>query len=123
MRGELLQKLKKKLLKEKELIEKELNSFAQKKSEEDWQTILPKTGGESGSALDEIFADEIEEYLTSLSLEEILEKKLKHINLALEKIKNGKYGICEKCEKEIEEERLEILPEARFCAQCKKYSK
>jgi len=49
-----------------------------------------------------------------------LELKLKNVDLALEKIKKGKYGICEKCGKEIEEKRLEVYPEARLCQKCKK---
>jgi len=38
----------------------------------------------------------------------------------LEKIKKGKYGICEKCGKKIPEERLKAFPEARFCMKCEK---
>jgi RNA polymerase-binding transcription factor DksA len=45
---------------------------------------------------------------------------LRDINLALEKIKKGNYGICEKCGKEIEIDRLEAIPEARFCKNCKR---
>jgi len=37
------------------------------------------------------------------------------VNIALEKLAKGKYGKCEKCGKEIEKERLEIHPAARFC--------
>jgi len=40
--------------------------------------------------------------------------------LALEKIEKGRYGNCEKCGKEIDEKRLKISPEARFCLNCKK---
>ena len=40
--------------------------------------------------------------------------------MPLEKIKKGKYGICEKCGKEIPLERLEVSPEARFCLKCEK---
>ena len=30
-------------------------------------------------------------------------------------MEENKYGICESCGKEIEEERLKVAPEARFC--------
>ena len=63
-------------------------------------------------------ADEVEEYVTLLPIEYNLESRLKNINLALEKIEKGKYGICEKCGKEIPIDRLEIFPEARFCLKC-----
>src|SRR3989344_643904 len=44
-----------------------------------------------------------------------LRLRLKDIDLALEKIKKGRYGYCEKCGKDISPARLKILPEARFC--------
>src|SRR5262245_38171909 len=37
---------------------------------------------------------------------------------ALEKIKGMTYGICEECEKLIEERRLEALPWVRLCVHC-----
>ena len=39
---------------------------------------------------------------------------------ALEKIKDGTYGLCESCEQEIESERLEALPVTSLCIECKK---
>ncbi len=47
-----------------------------------------------------------------------LEKKLSDMDLALGKIEKGKYGICERCGKEIPLARLKILPEARYCIDC-----
>lgn len=120
MEKEFLEKIKEKLKKEAEKIENQLNVFAKEKPGKDWETIFPKSNGSSGSALEETQADAIEEYLTLLSLEEILETKLKQINRALEKIEKGTFGICERCKKEIEKERLEILPEAKFCQDCQK---
>ncbi len=116
-----LKKIKEKLEKEKKQIEKELESFAErdKKVEGDWDTRFPKWN-EGGSGADmEIAADEVEEYSRLLPLEHILEIRLKNINLALEKVKKGKYGICEKCGKNIPVNRLEVYPEARRCLKCK----
>jgi DnaK suppressor protein len=42
------------------------------------------------------------------------------VMLALEKISNGTYGICESCEREIESERLEALPVTTLCIECKR---
>ena len=39
---------------------------------------------------------------------------------ALERIKDGTYGVCESCEQEIESERLEALPVTSLCIECKK---
>lgn len=44
--------------------------------------------------------------------------KLKQVEAALAKVENGEYGVCEQCETEIPEARLEILPYAEFCTQC-----
>ena len=43
---------------------------------------------------------------------------ISEIDVALEKIKHGDYGHCEACHREIEEERLELLPHARYCIYC-----
>jgi DnaK suppressor protein len=51
-------------------------------------------------------------------LEEQEWNKLKQVEAALEKMEQGKYGICEQCEAEIPEARLEIMPYAEFCTQC-----
>jgi DnaK suppressor protein len=42
------------------------------------------------------------------------------VMLALEKIKDGTYGVCESCDQEIESERLEALPVTSLCVECKK---
>lgn len=114
--------LKKKLQKEKRQLEKELKRFAKKdeKLEHDWDTRFPHFDGESGGALLEKGADEVEEYSTLLPIEYSLELKLREVNLALERIKKGKYGSCEKCQKPIEIKRLKISPEARLCSKCLK---
>ena len=44
--------------------------------------------------------------------------KLKHVEAALKKVEDGEYGICEQCEQEILETRLEIMPYTEFCIQC-----
>ena len=39
---------------------------------------------------------------------------------ALEKIKDGTYGVCEECGMEIEAERLDAMPVTSLCIECKK---
>ncbi len=46
-------------------------------------------------------------------------KELAEIDLALDKIKNGTYGICEMCEEPIGKARLEVKNFARFCITCR----
>lgn len=116
-----LKKFKEKLEAEKTVIEEELQRFAEKdeKLKGDWDTKFPKFNGGAGGQMLEDGAEEVEEYVTRLPIEYSLETRLKDINLALEKIKEGKYGKCEKCGNRIPKERLEVAPEARTCTKCK----
>lgn len=117
MNKKLLQELKLKLAKEKVSLEEMLKSFAKKnkKLPGDWDSRFPEF---NGGHLDEA-ADEVEEYENILPVEFNLENRLRDINLALEKIKKGRYGKCEKCQKEIASDRLKIYPEAKTCHKCK----
>lgn len=45
---------------------------------------------------------------------------LGRIDRALKKMSKKMYGICENCGKEIEKERLECIPYARFCVGCER---
>jgi RNA polymerase-binding transcription factor DksA len=47
-------------------------------------------------------------------------KRVEELKTALELIKKGKYGTCERCNKDIPQARLELVPEARYCIECKK---
>ncbi|MCX5871116.1 MAG: TraR/DksA C4-type zinc finger protein [Deltaproteobacteria bacterium] len=51
-------------------------------------------------------------------LEERERLELEDIELALTKMGNATYGICEKCHKALALERLEVLPATRFCRKC-----
>jgi len=113
MDKKLVEELKEKLESEKKSIQKELESFATEDPnlKHNWDTKY--SNREDGDKDEE--ADEVQEYDNKLSLEYSLELKLKDVNIALEKIEKGTYGTCEKCGKEIDEERLKAIPEARFC--------
>ncbi len=120
MDKKLLKELQDKLEKEKESIETELEKFAKKdeKMKGDWDTTYPRNEGGVGSQQMEDAADEVEEYSTLLPIEHNLELHLLDIENALERIKKGKYGKCEKCGKEIKEDRLKAYPEAKTCENC-----
>jgi len=45
---------------------------------------------------------------------------LMKVNHALDQIRNGSYGVCERCGKPIDEERLEAVPYTTLCVECKK---
>ena len=48
-----------------------------------------------------------------------LQERLREVDHALERMDEGTYGICERCGKPINPERLEALPSATFCIDCK----
>jgi len=111
-----IQEQREKLQDEKKKLEGQLSSFARKskKIKGDWEAVYPEF---DGSHLEEA-ADEVEEYGTLLALERTLEDSLGDVNLALKKIKKGKYGFCEKCQKPISQARLKAYPRARYCKKC-----
>jgi len=48
------------------------------------------------------------------------QRRLKRINRAVAKLKNGVYGYCEGCGEPIDFARLKALPDARFCFHCQR---
>ena len=109
--------LERKLRKKQRQIEKQLSRFARKtkRVKGDYRSRFPIFG--RGKDED---AQEVERYNYRLSLEHGLELELEKVTKALQKIKEGKYGICENCGGKINPERLKIYPEARYCMKCHK---
>jgi DnaK suppressor protein len=54
------------------------------------------------------------------TLEDNAEQVLASIDAALRRIEEGTYGSCETCGRPIAEERLEAIPYARQCIECKR---
>jgi RNA polymerase-binding transcription factor DksA len=54
------------------------------------------------------------------ALEGQINRKLIQLKKALAMVKIGKYGVCEKCGKMIDTERLMIMPETTICVNCEK---
>ena len=54
---------------------------------------------------------------TALNIASGESKRLMDINDALNRIKNGTYGICEGSGKPIPKKRLEVFPAARYCVE------
>jgi len=56
----------------------------------------------------------------ALGLMETGEEELRAIDAALEKMKQGTFGLCEGCQKPIAKARLEAVPYAKLCIECKR---
>jgi DnaK suppressor protein len=54
-----------------------------------------------------------------LTLENRTRQSLALVDRAMEKIEQGTYGLCDNCGKPIPPERLEALPQATLCLNCK----
>ena len=108
--------LKEQLLAEKESLEQSLAKIARPidKEEGDYETTFDDIGTDRDDN-----ATEVDQYSDNLSVETTLEKKLQGILEALERIKDGTYGLCANCGKEIDIERLKVNPSAKTCIKCK----
>ena len=64
-------------------------------------------------------ANEVLELEKRLALEKRIREQLADIEHALAKFDEGTYGLCDSCGKPIDPARLEALPQASLCLNCK----
>lgn len=109
MDNSFIEKMKEQLLEQKSTI---LASLAAQN--EDYKKIIES--GESGDEID-VASDVVDgRLLESLGAQD--SNRLNMINSALDRIKQGAYGKCLMCKKDIPEERLEAIPYAFLCITC-----
>lgn len=77
--------------------------------------------GELSSSDDHLaeYASIVYDHENILTVENILKDIRSQIELALKRINDGTYGVCEICKKPISEERLKAIPYATMCVRCK----
>jgi RNA polymerase-binding transcription factor DksA len=63
-------------------------------------------------------ASTVYEWEMNLALRESAEGKIQSIQVALARLDQGHYGLCEVCDQQIDPDRLEILPHTTLCVQC-----
>jgi len=109
-------KIKKELLARKKQIVIDLNSLSGKNKDkkEDHHARFPDFGDKSDEN-----AQEISEYSTNLATEQVLEKTLRDIDNALDRITKRTYGICKYCGQPIGKKRLLARSVASACVACK----
>ncbi len=54
-----------------------------------------------------------------LALEKRVREQLAEVEYALHKFEEGTYGLCDSCGQPIDPARLEALPQAKLCMNCK----
>ncbi len=113
-----LKQFKTMLLEEKGKLERELGKFAAKDSQatgDGFNTTFPQYGDKEDEN-----AAEVADYAANLSIEQDLERLLRDVKSALERLEEGAYGICKYCHKQIEEKRLLARPTSSAGVECKK---
>jgi DnaK suppressor protein len=101
------------LLKERERLNKELEELKVKVGPADER----REGSPFGKREEE--ATEVMELEKRMALEKQVIDSLSKINRAIQKYEAGTYGICDQCGKPIEPGRLEALPHAVLCLNCR----
>jgi len=78
-------------------------------------------GGEIGGSIHstEMGADR-NAHDVSLGCLETATHEIQAIDEALERIEEGRFGVCDGCDRKISEKRLEAIPYAPFCLECQK---
>lgn len=102
------EKIKKKLLEEKEEILIKLSEFRNEGKE-----IGPEIAQDPGDRAESTYE---KEFIFELSDAE--RRRLLQIDKALKKIEEDDFGRCESCHKEISKKRLDAIPWTPFCIKC-----
>ena len=111
---ETLKKIEKDLLERKKQFLNDLEDIGSEKNGDKSHVKIPEYGNKPDEN-----AQEISEYTANLATDSVLNKSIRDINNALERIKKGDYGICKYCGEPIEEKRLLARPVASACVECK----
>jgi DnaK suppressor protein len=106
-REEMIQKIKMKLIRQKEAL---LNEAESALNELPGQTMFPDLGDQATAETDRNFM---------LRLRGREQRLLKKIEEAIERIDNGSFGICDDCGNEIDIKRLDARPVTTMCIECK----
>lgn len=112
-----LDNLRKVLQKEKERLSRELEVLIEEN----------RVAAEETQSSDDNYEDDIADAASAifererdLSLQRNLADILAQVDGALQRLDAGKYGVCARCGRPIEKQRLKALPYAELCIECKK---
>jgi DnaK suppressor protein len=83
----------------------------------DGESLVPAAGGWDGDPVDQANADAEAEL--QVRLHQTDGRLLRAVEAALNRVRQGTFGICEVCHQPISRARLEAVPWARHCRHCK----
>ena len=82
-------------------------------------SVLKELRQQSSSDVVDAALDSAQDEISS-QLAEVESRELSHIEVALERMRDGQYGLCEGCNEGIPMARLQALPYATMCIQCQR---
>ena len=112
-----VEKFRERLLEEKENLEHELQRIEDRTAGRD--RLNSDTAGEDFDEPGGDAAQETLERSQSMAIGENLREMLENVNKAIKRVDEGTYGICAVCAKDIPKARLEIMPSATMCTECR----
>ena len=95
-----------------------LESTVRASLETDREQLTEQLAELTGGSFDENFADSGQvaaEQGEAHALAASLQEQLDAVELALTKLDEGTYGVCERCQEPIPDARLEAMPASRYC--------
>lgn len=111
MKEAKLKEIKNKLLEEEENIKKRI-----KELKEDDPFSDPDYSNDNAAVDNDVREQEAHQRIEAEL--ETLKERASDVETALKRMEKGRYGYCKRCNKEIPEKRLELIPETIYCVQC-----
>ena len=106
-RQDALLRLHQRLIEKRDVLQKKFGA-----DDHAWHTG-PQTGGDIGDAANHGATRELNTQLAALE-----NRELRQVELALQLIREGRYGKCERCSHSIPIERLRAVPTSIMCVAC-----
>ena len=100
--------LKQRLEQRKQALEERIGKIS-----DDVRHVNRPVEADSAEAVVDHENDEVIDALGNAAVDE-----LTAVNIALQRLADGSYGVCDSCGKTISSERLEIIPDAQKCIAC-----
>lgn len=98
----------------------ELNKLSKRKADiEVEDPFSDRSRVDDNAAVDTDAAEQVG-HMQANAVKLALDRSMIQIRKAMSRIKIGKYGLCERCGKFIDTDRLMIMPESTLCVSCEK---
>lgn len=98
------------------LLEEQITLAADMQNEEDKLQQQSEENPDLSDLADKRLHQEI--VVSRLSL---MNQRVTQVRAALKRLDEGKYGICARCDKDINPERLKAIPYTTFCVSCQEH--